>query len=494
MAEHDATGPLTAKPEPVAIFSRALRQVRLHGAIVAAEAALMFGSIDTASAWDFDPQRSCVNLAFCADLPAGNWQWSAVSSGPDGPPQAYDAPGNWISTVGGDYPNDPGAVVVFSAGISAELDETPVQAFSWTLSVAYGATFVTGGTVAFPEGGGIFSSSDTIILDQIRITGAGGLYLFPVAFTGQEVDFWPSPPPRYALRVEGTRNDYTGPTEITGATLYASGGGAIGDQSAVTIDDTPAIVGVTRYQTGVLDVVKQAETIGSLAGIGEVNLGGDLTTGGNGLTTTYAGLISGAGALIKVGTGTFTLTGANTYTGGTFVSGGTLVGGAGSIPGAISNSATVVFDQAADATFSGAVAALGGVSGQMVKQGAGTLTLPGTSTLPWSVQAGRLVSASDRFTGNLALSAGTSFTFDQSYNGTYAGEISGAGDVTFSGGGLVLLTGESTQHTGTSTVSGTLSVNGTHSGAVAVASAAIQSNRPSFRASSERSIMPVRNR
>ena len=81
-------------------------------------------------------------------------------------------------------------------------------------------------------------------------------------------------------------------------------------------------------------------TIGGLAGSGSLLLadtilftGGAgysngipvaLTVGYNNSSTTYSGVMSGPGSLIKVGAGTLTLTGANTYTGNTTVSGGTL--------------------------------------------------------------------------------------------------------------------------------------------------------------------------
>ncbi|MEO0474580.1 MAG: autotransporter domain-containing protein [Planctomycetota bacterium] len=67
-------------------------------------------------------------------------------------------------------------------------------------------------------------------------------------------------------------------------------------------------------------------TIDSLAGEGdtEITLGSGTLTTGDGQNTTYAGVISGTGNLVKTGPGIFTLTGVNTYTGTTTVSGGIL--------------------------------------------------------------------------------------------------------------------------------------------------------------------------
>ena len=80
--------------------------------------------------------------------------------------------------------------------------------------------------------------------------------------------------------------------------------------------------------TGVLDLQNGAQSIGSLAGVAgsEVRLtSASLIAGGNNLSTTFAGFISGTNSFTKVGSGTLELSGANTHTGGTTLSNGTLL-------------------------------------------------------------------------------------------------------------------------------------------------------------------------
>jgi autotransporter-associated beta strand protein len=92
-------------------------------------------------------------------------------------------------------------------------------------------------------------------------------------------------------------------------------GHGIGDTSAVTINNS-----------GELVMSGHDDTIGSLAGPGNVSLGdGILTVGGNNSSTLFSGVISGTGNLVKTGTATLRLTGANTYSGVTSNLNGTLL-------------------------------------------------------------------------------------------------------------------------------------------------------------------------
>ncbi|WP_431470279.1 autotransporter-associated beta strand repeat-containing protein [Sphingosinithalassobacter sp. LHW66-3] len=198
---------------------------------------------------------------------------------------------------------------------------------------------------------------------------------------------------------------------------------------------------------------------------------GDGSATGAGFTATIDAAIGGSAALVKTDLGTLVLTGANSYTGGTIVQAGTLVGNAASIRGDIDTAGTVVFDQAGDASFGGAISG----SGTLVKQGAGALRLTGTNSADWSLLAGDLVSTSALFTGDLDIAANATFTFDQATNGVYAGSITGAGSIRFLGGGVVQLTAASSGFQGLTTIgeSGTstmLSVNGTLGGRLFVAS------------------------
>ncbi len=95
---------------------------------------------------------------------------------------------------------------------------------------------------------------------------------------------------------------------------------------------------------------------------------------------TYAGTISGAGAVEKTGAGTTILTGANTYTGGTTITQGTLQLGAGgtsgSIVGNVTNHGTLAFNRSDLVTFAGTISG----TGALAQNGSGTTVLTSVNT------------------------------------------------------------------------------------------------------------------
>ena len=163
-----------------------------------------------------------------------------------------------------------------------------------------GANVTMDRLVTLAEGGGVLDVSNSAINQTLSgvISGAGGL-----TKTGAGT-----------LTLTGT-NLFTGATTINSGTLALSNGAAIADSNAVSLANT----------SGVSLVLNNSETIGSLAGGGgaggNVILLGDLTTGSNNANTSYAGVISGTGSILKHGSGTLTLTGTNTYTGVTHLIG-----------------------------------------------------------------------------------------------------------------------------------------------------------------------------
>jgi autotransporter-associated beta strand protein len=117
-------------------------------------------------------------------------------------------------------------------------------------------------------------------------------------------------------------------TVVPGALIIGDGnGGANADRVRMLfgegIGNTSA---VTINSSGQLVMSGHNDTIGSLAGSGNVSLGdGTLTVGANNSSTLFSGVISGTGSLVKTGLATLTLTGANTYSGVTSNLNGTLL-------------------------------------------------------------------------------------------------------------------------------------------------------------------------
>ncbi len=294
------------------------------------------------------------------------------------------------------------------------------------------AAFDSARTVTLLAGGGTFETLADLSLAG-AIAGAGAL-----TKTGDGT-----------LTLTGT-NTHAGGTTLAAGTLSVSADANLGDAAG-----TLTLAGGTLRTTAAFD-----------AGRGVVLGGGVLQTDAD---LGLSGIVSGSAALTKTGAGTLTLTGSNTYTGGTQVQAGTLVGDVDAIRGNVDNDGTVVFDQSADASFGGTIVG----SGDMVKRGAGALTLGAAGGLDWTIDAGALIARAAQFGGNAAIASGATLRFTEA-EGTYDGTLSGAGAFEIAGADAPFaLAGDSGGFAGSTLLEGgTLRIDGALGGRTSIASGA----------------------
>jgi fibronectin-binding autotransporter adhesin len=277
-------------------------------------------------------------------------------------------------------------------------------------------------------------------------------------------------------------NDFAGAATVAAGTLVLDGGAAIADTTDVVVN------------TGGTLRIAAAEGFGGLSGDGAVVLDAGATVGLDDGDSTFAGVISGVGALTKAGAGTLTLTGANSYSGGTIVDGGTLAGAAGPIQGdvLVNAAGTLRFEQPVDGSYAGALSG----DGAVVKAGAGVLTLTGANGAhagAFDITGGAVAISSEANlgTGTLGLAGGTLITTGPTVlanlvtlnapGGTFetrdltvlGGAISGAGQLTKTGAGTLVLVGANSYSGGTTVSTGTLVGDSISlQGAIAVAAGA----------------------
>ncbi len=274
-----------------------------------------------------------------------------------------------------------------------------------------GGTLATTGTFANPRpmqlnpGGGTINVLTGTTLTQSGVIGDGTLGLpGPLAKTGS------------GTLLLTAANTFSSPVNIQGGILRLLGAGRLPDTADVNITMPAAF-----------DLNNVSDAIDALSGDGDVLLGaGTLTFGASDGDGTFAGIISGAGGLVKIGAGRQTLqtkTGPmgeflpNTYQGGTAINAGVL---------RIENDGN-----------------LGNPAGAITFNG-GELEIA-DGTLPGSLATSRAVT--------LQAGGGTIDTIQLTNSATFSGTISGVGSLTKKGLGVVTLSAANT-YTGDTVIDG----------------------------------------
>ena len=198
-----------------------------------------------------------------------------------------------------------GAAIVDTGAVTVSAGATLALAASETIGSLAGAGAVTLGANTLTTGG-----ANTATTYSGAMSGTGGLTKVGTA----------------TFTLSGAASTYAGATTINAGILDVTGGGGIGDGSAVVLANV----------AGAALSVTASETVASLAGGGttggNVAIGAATLTLAGGTNTTYSGAVTGAAVgtsiLAKTGGSVLTLDGANTgaanFLGTANVSGGTL--------------------------------------------------------------------------------------------------------------------------------------------------------------------------
>ena len=336
------------------------------------------------------------------------------------------------------------AGTIADGGLSGGAGGAIVKAGAGTLTLSggntyTGATTINGGTLALSGFGSVADSSG------VNLTASGAAFDISGVFTSASINGLSG--------VSGSSVNLDGNELLVNQTGNATFSGAVAGSSTSSLvfegTATETLSG-TSTSTGTLEVDGGTVSLGagaSIATFDSVDLesgtldisnggnqtvqnlssafGGSVTLGSNTLTdsTTSAGgfdgVISGTGGLTVAGSGSLTLFGANTYTGATTINGGTLAIGFG---GSIATSSGVdlagpsaIFELANDGTAT--IQDLTGVSGSSVAIGLNTLA------------------------------------FGTANSTSFAGSFSGTGELLKEGSGTLALTGNSSGFDGTTVVS-----------------------------------------
>ncbi len=341
----------------------------------------------------------------------------------------------------------------FTSGATSSIRASSIQNALALNSV----TITTGGSVGDGQGNGDINVASNITWstsNSLTLSALGQIY-----GTGNFV----------RTGTAGLTFTQTGNSTGSGYAGVISGTGSFTKSGAGSLK----LSGLNTF-TGNISIGSGTLQIGDAGSLNSGNYTGSISNSGtfkysSSADQTLSGIISSSGALVKDtdSNSTLTLNAANTYTGTTTISAGNLQIGNGSTTGslvatAITNNANLVLNRS---DTSSAISGIISGSGNLIKQGTGTVSLSADNTYTGTttISAGTLNVGTASTTGTLGTGAitvanGATLAFNRTGTLTVANDISGAGGVQQIANGTTVLTGNNS-YSGTTTItSGTLQV------------------------------------
>lgn len=381
--------------------------------------------------YDFSASATALELAVTGG--AFNLSWNGGNA------NWNDADANWQK-------DGAGSNIAFFAGDNITISTGD--------SIVVDAGGVTAGPVLFNNASGTAALSGGLLATtNLGKSGAGSVTLDNnVSVTNVDV--------QAGSMALNAANTVTDSIAISGGTLVLGANDAAGAGTA-----TLAVSG------GQLDLGASNQSLSnvSLTSGSITGTTGVLTATGNNIDVrsgTASAILGGGVGLDKSTAGTVVLTGANTYTGATTISAGTLQIGNGGTTGSIANTSGVANNGTLDYNRSDALTVGYAISGagELVKDGAGTLTLTSTNIYAGAttINGGTLQIGNGGTTGSIANTSGVinegALVYNRSDALTVGYAISGSGSVVKDGANTLTLSNARTYSGGTTVNAGTLAL------------------------------------